>query len=86
MATISEASVSQIKGNDKQLERMQKARQTQLEKKMATERGMPAQLKAKEGQPEPIWGFGSNKDKFKSGFGAEGSNIVVKSAKDNSNA
>jgi hypothetical protein len=51
---------------------------------MMTERGMPAQLKAKEGQPEPIWGFGSNSDKFKSGFGAEGSNIVVKSSKDNS--
>ena len=33
---------------------------------------------AKEGQPEPQWGFGSNKDKFKSGFGAEGSAIVKK--------
>ena len=35
-------------------------------------------MQAKEGQPEPIWGFGSNKDKFKSGFGAEGSSIVKK--------
>lgn len=45
---------------------------------MATERGIPSQMLAKEGQPEPIWGFGSNKDKFKSGFGTEGSGIVKK--------
>ena len=41
---------------------------------------MPAQLQAKEGQPEPIWGFGKNTDKFKSGFGAEGSSIVKKNS------
>lgn len=59
--------------------RMNKARQLQFEKKMMTERGIPAQMIVKQHQPEPIWGFGSNKDKFKSGFGKEGSNIVVKS-------
>jgi hypothetical protein len=41
------------------------------------------QAKIEGGQPEAVWGFGSNSDKFKSGFGAEGSTIIPpKSSKD----
>jgi hypothetical protein len=58
---------------DKVMDRMQKARQQQLEKKMMLERGMPAQLQAQIGKPEPSMNFGSNTNKFKSGFGKDGS-------------
>lgn len=40
---------------------------------MATERGMPSQLAAGLGKPEPSMAFGRNTDKFKSGFGKDGS-------------
>jgi hypothetical protein len=39
-----EDSATQIRGVDKQMERLQRARQEQFQKKMMTERGMPAQL------------------------------------------
>lgn len=71
-----EQQISQIKGVDKVMERLAKARQIQLEKKLMTERGMPSQLVARLGQPEPSMAFGSNKDKFKSGFGIDGSQII----------
>lgn len=77
-AAVQGGNISEVRGLGNVVDRMAKGRQQQLEKKMATERGMPAQLQAKEGQPEPIWGFGKNTDKFKSGFGAEGSSIVKK--------
>jgi hypothetical protein len=61
---------------DKVMERMMKAKQLQYEKKMMTERGNPAQLSAKlTGKSEPVMAFGRNTDKFKSGFGHEGSQI-----------
>ena len=62
-----------MKGVDKAVERMNKARQIQFEKKMMTYRGMPSQMMAKEGHPEQVMSFGSHKNKFKSGFGTEGS-------------
>lgn len=40
-----------------------------------TERGVPSQLMAKLGKPEPIMSFGTNKSKFKSAFGIDGSQI-----------
>lgn len=43
-----------------------------------TERGIPSQLVAKIGQPEPVMNFGTNTDKYKSGFGKDGSQIVKK--------
>jgi hypothetical protein len=62
---------------DKIMERMMKAKELQIEKKMMTERGTPAEIRAKLGKPEPTMNFGSNKDKFKSGFGKDGSAIVM---------
>jgi hypothetical protein len=43
-----------------------------------TERGMPAQMQASIGKPEPSMAFGSNTNKFKSGFGKEGSQVNPK--------
>jgi hypothetical protein len=43
-----------------------------------TERGVPAQLMAKIGKPEPIMNFSTNKSKFKSAFGVDGSQILPK--------
>lgn len=70
--------MSQVKGMDKIMERMLKAKELQLEKKMMTERGTPAEIRARLGKPEPTMSFTANKDKFKSGFGKEGSAIVMK--------
>jgi hypothetical protein len=64
-----------VKGMDKVMERMMKAKQMQYEKKMMLERGEPGQMQAKIGKPEPVMAFGRNTDKFKSGFGTEGSKI-----------
>lgn len=55
-----------------------KAKELQIEKKMMTERGTPAQIKAQLGQPEPVLNFGRNTDKFKSGFGKDGAKIQHK--------
>lgn len=57
------------------MDRLNRAREMQLQKKMATERGMPSQLAAGLGKPEPSMAFGRNTDKFKSGFGKDGSQI-----------
>jgi hypothetical protein len=43
-----------------------------------TERGMPSQMQASIGKPEPSMNFGSNNDKHKSGFGKDGSQINPK--------
>lgn len=43
-----------------------------------TERGIPSQIIAAFGKPEPVMAFGGNKDKFKSGFGKDGSQIQNK--------
>jgi hypothetical protein len=50
---------------------------------MMTERGIPAQMQAKIGKPEPVMAFGRNTDKFKSGFGHEGSQIKRGGVKQN---
>ena len=55
-----------------------KAKELHIEKKMMTERGTPAEIKAKLNNPEPILSFGSNTDKFKSGFGKNGAKIGKK--------
>lgn len=68
-----EETVQHIKGMDKVMDRMMKARQQQLEKKIMTERGMPSQIIASLGKPEPSMAFGSNTNKYKSGFGKDGS-------------
>lgn len=60
------------------MDRMTKARQQQIEKKLMTERGTPAQIMAKLGQPEQIMVFSSNSSKFKSAFGQDGSQIQPK--------
>lgn len=46
-----------------------------------TERGMPSQLYAQLGKPEPSMSFGSNTAKFKSGFGKDGSAIIPKKSR-----
>jgi hypothetical protein len=43
-----------------------------------TERGYPSSLKKKLAKGEQSMAFGRNTDKFKSGFGSEGSQIVNK--------
>jgi hypothetical protein len=68
--------VHAVKGMDKVMERMNKARMTQMEKKMVTERGMPSQLFEKVTKGERTMKFGNNTDKFKSGFGKNGSTIT----------
>lgn len=68
----------QIRGVDKQMERLQKAREQQFQKKMMTERGMPTQLSQKLTQGEPKMNFGTNTAKFKSGFGVDGSQLNPK--------
>ena len=55
------------------MERMARAREEQLNKKMITERGMPAQLQQTLISGEPKMNFASNHDKYKSGFGKDGS-------------
>jgi len=60
------------------MDRMTKAREQQLEKKLMTERGVPSQLREKIGKPEPSMNFGSNTNKFKSGFGKDGSQFNPK--------
>jgi len=55
-----------------------KGREQALQKKMVTERGNPAQLMQSIGKPEPVWNFYSDKSKFKSAFGTEGSQINPK--------
>ncbi len=67
--------MNQVKGMDKVMERMMKAKQLQHERRMMTERGEPGQMQAKIGKPDPVMAFGRNTDKFKSGFGHEGSQI-----------
>ncbi len=62
---------------------MMKARQQQIEKKIMTERGMPSQIIASLGKPEASMAFGSNSNKFKSGFGKDGSQIHVAKRKYN---
>jgi hypothetical protein len=47
----SEIEVSQVKGMDKVMERMVKARQLKHERKMGTERGIPSQMNASLGMP-----------------------------------
>lgn len=71
-----DANVDQIRGVDKVMDRMVKARQTQMEKKIMTERGTPAQIIANLGQPEKTMNFASNTNKFKSAFGVDGSQIL----------
>jgi hypothetical protein len=71
----SEIEVHQVKGMDKIMERMTKARQLLHEKKMMTERGIPSQMQAKIGQPDKSMAIGRNTNKFKSGFGQDGSQI-----------
>ena len=73
--------VNAVKGMDKVMERMRKARESLLEKKLMTERGMPATLRASIGKPEPVMSFGSNTDKHKSAFGTDGSQINPKAKK-----
>jgi hypothetical protein len=46
-----------------------------MERRMMLDRGEPAQMKAKLGKAEPVMAFGRNTDKFKSGFGIDGSKI-----------
>lgn len=60
------------------MERLQKARDEDMKKKMMTERGMPSQLQEKLTKGEPKMNFGSNTAKFKSGFGVEGSKLNPK--------
>ena len=45
---------------------------------MMTERGIPSQMQAKIGKPEPVMAFGKHTNKFQSGFGADGSQINSK--------
>ena len=75
-------STKDIKGMEKTMERMQRAREEQMNKKMATERGMPNQLQQRLVQGEPKMYFGSNTDKYKSVFGTEGSQINPRAQKD----
>lgn len=58
------------------MDRMVKARQSQMEKKLMTERGVPSQLIANLGQPEKTMNFTQNTNKFKSAFGVDGSQIL----------
>lgn len=71
--------MQQVKGMEKVMDRMQKARDMKFTHKMATERGIPAQMMAMQGKEEPPMKFGKHTDKFKSGFGNDGSQIVKKS-------
>ena len=71
-----DGNVQQVRGVDKMVERMNKARQSQVEKKLMTERGMPSQLAASIGKPEQIMSFGCNTNKYKSGFGVDGSQLI----------
>lgn len=57
---------------------MVKARESQMQKKLMTERGVPSQLIASLGRPEPSMNFSTNKSKFKSAFGNDGSQILPK--------
>lgn len=52
-----------------------------MQKKMMTERGMPAQLQQTLVKGEPTMNFGSNTAKFKSGFGVDGSQLNPKKEK-----
>jgi hypothetical protein len=72
-----------VKGMEKVMERMMKAKQLQMEKKMMTERGIPSQIIASLGKPDQSMAFGRNTDKFKSGFGAEGSQVASKKSHKN---
>ncbi|TNV85929.1 hypothetical protein FGO68_gene4527 [Halteria grandinella] len=60
--------VDGIRGMDKVRDRMEKARQQQLEKKLMTERGMPSQLQAQVGKLAPQLTFQPQTSKFKSAF------------------
>ena len=59
------------------MDRMQKAREIEFQKKLATERGTPSQIKVRLTEGEPPMAFGKNTDKFKSGFGKDGSAIIT---------
>lgn len=62
-----------IRGVDKVVDRFLKGREQALQKKLMTERGLPAQLMERIGKPEPTMNFYSDKSKFKSAFGVDGS-------------
>jgi hypothetical protein len=67
------------------MDRMVKARQSQMQKKLMTERGVPSQLIAALGKPEPVMNFSSNSSKFKSAFGVDGSQIIPQKKRNNFN-
>ena len=50
LQVLQDGNVEQIRGVNKTMERLAKARQNQLEKKLMTERGMPSQLMASIGK------------------------------------
>jgi hypothetical protein len=71
--------VDYIPGMDKVRDRMERARQQQLEKKLMTERGIPAQIAADLGKVSKPLSFQPQTSKFKSAFGdKDGSQIKPK--------
>ena len=73
MQNLGDQNVDAIRGVDNTMDRMQKARQMQLERRLMTERGMPAQMLAQLGRPDQTMNFGSSNNKFKTAFGSDGS-------------
>ena len=78
LQTLQEGNVEQIRGVNKTMERLAKARQNQLEKKLMTERGMPSQLMASIGKQEQSFNFSTNHSRFKTAFGKDGAQVSNK--------
>lgn len=71
---------SDIPGYDKVRERLERARYEKLQKDMATQRGIPAQMKEKliKGMPDSSLVMTQKPGKFQKTFGTDGSQIVPK--------